>query len=132
ARPVGGQQLGEAADRALADHDLRERVHPGELRQLGATVRVACQIDLLVVDPAAIEQGLGALTEWTVIGGVEGDWVHRFTKYSGSIRGDIGWGYPSGPMRSSCARSATARPTGSCTCTRRGTGGWARSRRACG
>ena len=36
------------------------------------------------------------------------------------------------PRRSCCARSATARPTGSCTSTRRTAAGSARSRRACG
>ena len=45
---VGGQQLVEAAERLVADHDLRERDIPVRFCQLGATVRVPCQIDLFV------------------------------------------------------------------------------------
>ena len=42
-------------------------------RQLGAAVRVLCQIDLLVRDPARVEQRLRAHAERAGIGGVDGD-----------------------------------------------------------
>src|SRR5262249_42904583 len=46
-RAVRGEELGEATERVIADQDLREGVHPRLLLELGATVRVPCQIDLL-------------------------------------------------------------------------------------
>ena len=37
---VGHLELIEAAERVVADHNLRERHHPGSTRELRATVRV--------------------------------------------------------------------------------------------
>ena len=53
---VGGQRLLEAADELAADDDLREAHHAGPLDELGPSGRVACQIDLRVLDAARIEQ----------------------------------------------------------------------------
>ena len=56
---------------------------PVRCDELDASLRVLCQIDLLVRDAALGEQALGARAERARIGGVDDDSAHYFTKYSG-------------------------------------------------
>ena len=79
---VGGQQFLKAAQCLAVDDDLGEGDHAGALRKLGATVRIPCQIDLLVLDLALGQEHLGAAAEGARVGGVKGDWLHCFTKDS--------------------------------------------------
>ena len=79
---VGLHELLEAADVDLADDDLREAQHPGLLDQLRASGRVLCEIDLLELELADLQQLLGALAERARLGRVDGDLGHYFTKYS--------------------------------------------------
>ena len=67
--------------RLLVDHDLGKGEHAGPQRELRAAVRVLCQIDFLVFDPAALEQHLGARALRAVVGRVDGD-ASYFRKYS--------------------------------------------------
>ena len=69
---VGLEQLAEAADRALARPAICGKViWPGEGHELGAAVRVLGQVDLLVVDAAALQQRLRLAAEAAGLGGVE-------------------------------------------------------------
>ena len=63
-RAVRRQQLWKPPIVSPVDHDLRERDHPRDARELGATVRVACQIDLLVRDRPARP---GASWRWRTV-----------------------------------------------------------------
>src|SRR5690242_74219 len=76
------QQRVKAADQLLADNDLREGDHPGAADELVATVRVLCQIDLLIVDATAGEQCLRANALRTIICRVQNHLLHNFRKYS--------------------------------------------------
>ena len=57
---VGLDELLEAADHDLADHDLREAHHPGLLDELRASGRVLCEVDLGELELADLQQLLRA------------------------------------------------------------------------
>ena len=65
--------------------DLREAQHPGLLDQLRASGRVLCEIDLVELELADLQQLLGALAERARICRVDSDLGHYFTKYSGGV-----------------------------------------------
>ena len=70
---VGLEQLAEAADRALADEDLREGHLAGERDQVGPAVGVLGQVHLRVVHAAGLEERLRLAAEAARLGGVESD-----------------------------------------------------------
>src|SRR3954454_14086624 len=89
---IGGDQLHEPAHDLVADDDLREAQHPRAASELGASVRVTRQIDLLVREPARFQQCLRADAERAGIRRVERDLVHRFIHCRnrfGSSSGDL-------------------------------------------
>lgn len=57
---VSGTQLVPAANRRLADDDLREGHHSGPCSKLSPSVRILRKIDLVVLKTASVQQGLGA------------------------------------------------------------------------
>jgi DNA repair protein RecO (recombination protein O) len=85
---IGGKQLVETANRLAVDHNLWKGAHAGDVDQLVATVRIACEIYLLVRDPPLLQERLGAATVGTHIGGIDDDWFHHFRKDSlaGSLK----------------------------------------------
>ena len=54
-------KLGEAADRAAVEHELRRAATAGQRLQLAAAVRVAAEVDLLEVETVPLEQRTGLL-----------------------------------------------------------------------
>ena len=112
----------------LADDDLREAQHPGLLDQLRASGRVLCQIDLLELELADLQQLLGALAERARLGRVDGDLGHYFTKYSeGLVAGPLkvqGRGSALAALRRGRPHPAPLYPAAR--------QAWARSPRACG
>ena len=91
----GGEQLGEAPGAvgaraarskpptsSLADDDLRERHHPCARCELGATVGVLREVDLVELEPALAEQRLRLAAVAARLGGIDRDLVHYFTMYS--------------------------------------------------
>ncbi len=62
-------------------------IMPVRSRQLGAPDGILRQVDLVVLDPARVEQLLGTEAERAGVGGVDGDCGHYFTKYSEGLLG---------------------------------------------
>ena len=91
---LGGEELGSRPARSAARSSWKppidspsitiwgKVIHAGLRDQLVTAVRVPCEIDLGVLDLALGQQRLGARAERTMLGGVHGDWLHDFTKYS--------------------------------------------------
>src|SRR3954452_6068988 len=73
ARAVGLDELHEAADDLAADDDLGEAHHARELDESPAALGVLGEVDLLVLEAALLEQGLGPRAERARIGRVDRD-----------------------------------------------------------
>src|SRR4051812_29305369 len=87
---VGGGELLKAADRLSVQDHLGKGHHAGQGDQLGAPARVLGQIDLLVRDPAPVEQRLCRPAVPARFSGVDSDSSlrHYFTKYSSAPPGE--------------------------------------------
>ena len=87
-RAVERDELLVAADALAVDYDLGERHHPRQTHELGATLRVLGEVDLLVGDAPLGEEGLGDAAIAAGLGRVDGDLAHDFRKYS-AISGSV-------------------------------------------
>ena len=82
---IRGEELVEAAERFPSITIWGKENIPCLTLEPGPAVRIACQIDLLILDTAPLQESLGAGAEGTAVGRVNGDDSHRFKKYSPEI-----------------------------------------------
>src|SRR5262249_10190523 len=116
-------ELGVAADRPAVDQDLRHGPAAGELEEALPERGIVVERDLLVVEPARVQQRLRADAIAAPAGGVHLDLGHlrvqtRKRRADSRPGADLhlpGWDAPTRRRRSCCARFAWAKPTGSFT-----------------